>query len=97
MLSGVNQNRAWQPSKLQRRIDDATRQTADREAARSPWPQLLKARQSYVKWQEFQQWFRAIEESERCLPAWLADVVKTRCPGFEQFLSQQRTKERRSP
>jgi hypothetical protein len=97
MLSGVNQNRAWQPSKLQRRVDDATRQMADREAARIPWPQLLKARQSYVKWQEFQQWFRAIEESERCLPAWLADVVKTRCPGFEQFLSQQRTKERRSP
>jgi hypothetical protein len=97
MFSGVNQNRAWQHSKLQKRVDEEARQMADKEAARIPWPQLLKARQSYVKWQEFQQWFRAIEESERYLPEWLADVVTRRCPGFEQFLSQQRTKERRWP
>jgi hypothetical protein len=68
MLSGVNQNRAWQPSTPQRRVDDATRQMADSEATRIPWPQLLKARRSYVKWQEFQQWVRAIEESERRSP-----------------------------
>jgi hypothetical protein len=99
MLSGVNvnQNRAWQPSKPQKRVDEVARQMADKEATRIPWPQLLKARQSYVKWQELQQWFRAIEESERCVPGWLADAVRRRCPGFEQFLSQQKTKERRWP
>lgn len=97
MLSRVNHNRAWQPGKLQRRIDEAPCHMADEEAARIPWPQLLKARQSYVKWQEFLLWARAIEESERCLPEWLACVVKKRCPGFEQFLSQQRIEERRWP
>jgi len=97
MFSKVSQNRAWEPSKLQKRVDEAARQMADEEAARIPWPQLLEARQSYVKWQAFQHWVRAIEETERRLPEWLAHVVKKRCPGFEQFLSQQRTKERRWP
>lgn len=50
---------------------------------------IAEGRQSYVKWQEFLLWARAIEESERCLPEWLACVVKKRCPGFEQFLSQR--------
>jgi hypothetical protein len=97
MFSKVNQNRAWEPSKLQRRVDEAARQIADEEAARIPWPQLLKARRSYVEWQTFLLWARAIEEAERRLPEWLAHVVKKRCPCFEQFLLQQRTKERRWP
>jgi hypothetical protein len=70
---------------------------ADGEAARIPWPQLLMARESYVKWQALLHWVRAIEETERRLPEWLTHVVKKRCPGFEQFLSQQRTRERRWP
>jgi hypothetical protein len=89
--------RRWRPSKLQARVDDAARQAAAREAARIPWPQLLRARQSYVKWRAFQHWVRAIEESEGRLPEWLAHVVKKRCPGFEQFLSRQSTQEHRWP
>jgi hypothetical protein len=66
---------------------------ADKEAARIPWPQLLTTRELYVKWQAFVCRVRAIEESERLLPERLARVVKKRCPGFEEFLLRQRTKE----
>ncbi len=85
----VTQRRSWRPSKLQQRVDRATRQLADREAARIPWPQLLKARELYVKWQTFLLWVRTIEDAEGCVPQWVAEVVSKRCPGFVRFAEQQ--------
>ncbi len=95
-LKSANQSRAWQPSKLQRRVDEAAKQMADREAARIPWPQLLKARESYVKWQAFVYWVRVIEEAEGNSPQWLLQIVNKRCPGLERFEEQRRGNDPRS-
>jgi hypothetical protein len=96
-MAQASTQRKWYPSRLEVCVSEIAKRTADREAARIPWPQLLKTRELYVKWQVFLYWVRAIEESERLLPEWLAHVVKRRCPGFEEFLSRQRTKEPGSP
>lgn len=55
------------------------------EAARIPWPQLLKGRKLYVKWQAFLLWVRAIEDTEDSAPPWLGEAVSRRCPGFARF------------
>jgi hypothetical protein len=93
-LSPANQNRAWQPSKLQKRVDEITRRAADTEAARIPWRQLLQTRELYVKWQAFLLWVRVIEDSEGSVPQWLAELVNRRCPGLVRFAQQQTANER---
>jgi hypothetical protein len=65
--------------------DEAARLTAEREAARIPWPQLQKARENYVAWEAFVLWLRAIEEGEGHFPEWLAKIVEKRCRGFSKF------------
>lgn len=70
---------------------------ADTQAARIPWPQLLKARRLYVKWQSFLLWVRAVEHAEGHFPQWLADSVNKRCVGFAQFLREQKATNRRNP
>jgi hypothetical protein len=87
----------WQPVRLQRQAGKGARQIAERHAARIPWPQLLKARELYVKWQAFMLWVRAIEEAEGHFPEWLAEIVEKRCPGFLQFVAERRLDDRRSP
>ncbi len=89
--------RNWHPSRLQRRVGEVARGIADREAARIPWQQLLRARERYVKWQAFVLWVRAIEDTKDDFPEWLADIVDRRCPGFLQFVAEHRLDDRRSP
>lgn len=95
-LIPANRNLGWRPGKLQKRADAEARQAADTQAARIPWPQLLKARRLYVKWQSFLLWVRAVEDSEGDFPEWLADAVNKRCAGFPRFLRQQSANDRRS-
>ena len=58
----------WRPSALQRRVGEFARLTAEREAARIPWPQLYEAREKYVEWEAFALWARAIEGTEGDFP-----------------------------
>lgn len=95
-MTPSSRNPTWRPGKLQRGVDAVARQTAEAQAARIPWPQLLKARRLYVKWQSFLLWVRAVEESERRFPGWLAHTVNKRCPGFPRFLRRQMETDRRS-
>lgn len=90
----ANQHRAWQPSKVQNRIDKTTRRAADREGARIPWRQFLKARQLYVECQAFLLWVRAIEDSEGHFPERLVEIVPKRFPGFLRFAEQQSVNDR---
>ena len=76
----------WRPSELERRVGQAARLTAEREAARTPWPQLQQARENYVAWEAFALWVRAIEDTEEDFPDWLAETVERRCLGFSDFL-----------
>jgi hypothetical protein len=89
--------RLWRPNELERRVGQTARLTAEREAARITWPQLLEARELYVKWQAFVLWVRAIEEAEGHFPEWLAETVDKRCPGFLRFVAEQRLDDPRSP
>lgn len=96
-MPSLKTTHAWQPGKLQERVDEVARQIANREAARIPWPQLLEAREQYVKWEAFSLWVRAIEEAEGDFPEWLAEIVDKRCPGFLQFVAEQRLADHTSP
>ena len=93
----AKQNHAWQPSKLQKRVDEIARRAADTEAARIPWPQLLRTRELYVKWQAFLLWVRVIEDSEGSVPQWLAETINKRCPGFLRFAEEQPANDPRNP
>jgi len=96
-MSRAKQKRRWRPGRLQTRVGEIARQMAEREAGQIPWPYLLQAREQYVKWQAFALWVRAIEETEGDFPEWLAEIVDKRCPGFLQFVAEQRLNDRRSP
>ena len=93
----VKTTRTCRPSVLQWQVGQAARQMAEREAARIAWPQLLEAREQYVKWEAFAHWVRAIEDTEGYFPEWLAEIVDKRCPGFLQFVAEQRLNDHRSP
>lgn len=77
--------RLWRPSELERQVGQAARLTAEREAARIPWPQLQEAREKYVAWEAFTLWVRAIEDIEGDVPDWLTETVKRRCLGFSEL------------
>ena len=76
----------WRPSTLQRHIGEFARLTAEREAARIPWPQLYEAREKYVEWEAFALWVRAVEDTEGGFPEWLGKAVEKRCLGFLKFV-----------
>jgi hypothetical protein len=96
-MSRAKQKRRWRPGKLQRRVGEVARRTAEREATRILWPQLLETREQYVKWEAFALWVRAIEDAEGEFPEWLAEIVENHCPGFLRFVAEQRLNDRRSP
>ena len=73
-MAQLKTKRTWRPSPLERRVREAARLTAEREAARIPWPRLHEARENYVEWEAFALWVRAIEDAERDFPEWLAKV-----------------------
>ena len=82
--------RAWQPSEVERRVGQAARLTAEREAARVPWPQLQEARENFVAWEAFTFWVRAIESAEGHVAQWPAQAVERRCPGFLDFVAERK-------
>ncbi|HUY13177.1 MAG TPA: hypothetical protein VMX16_06025 [Terriglobia bacterium] len=96
-MNPAKQRRPWRPGKLQQRVGQAGRRLAGNEGARIPWPQLLQAREQYVKWEAFAHWVRAIEDTEGDFPEWLAEIVDKRCPGFLQFVAEQRLDDHTSP
>ena len=96
-IEPAKQRRPWRPGRLQTRVGEFARWLAEKEAARIPWPQLLQARELYVKWQAFALWVRAIEDTEGPFPERLAEVVDRRCPGFLRFVAEQRLDDPRSP
>ena len=71
--------------------------TAEKEAARIPWPRLQEAGEKYVEWEAFVSWVRAIEEAEEDFPRWLAEVVDKRCRGFSKFVEKRQLEHSDSP
>jgi hypothetical protein len=71
--------------------------TAEREAARIPWPQLQDARENYVAWEAFALWVRAIENAAGFFPEWLAETVEKRRPGFSDFVFKHKQEHPDSP
>jgi hypothetical protein len=82
--------RLWYPSELERRVGQAARLIAEREAARIPWSRLQEAREKFMAWEAFAFWVRAIEDAEEECPKWLARAVGKRCPGFLEFVAQHK-------
>src|SRR6516162_7564946 len=89
--------RLWRPSELERRVGQAARLTAEREAARIPWPQLQDARENYVAWEAFALWVRAIENAAGDFPEFLAEAVEKRCPGFSEVVVKHKQEHPDSP
>jgi hypothetical protein len=90
-------NRLWRPTELERKIGQAARLTAEKEAAPIPWRQLQKAREVYVDWEAFALWVRAIEDSEGEFPDWLAQAVERRCHGFSEFAVRRKQEQPENP
>ena len=88
-MAQVKTKRMWRPSRLEVRVSEMARRTAERQAARIPWPRLYEAREEYLKWEAFVLWARSIEEAEGGAPEWLAKVVGKRCPDFSKFVSEK--------
>src|SRR5437667_4719482 len=86
-MAQAKTKRSWRPGALQRRVGEVARLSAEREAARIPWPQLYEAREKYVEWEAFALWVRAIEGTEGEFPGWLAEAVAKRCRGFLKFVT----------
>jgi hypothetical protein len=63
-------------------VQRAAQELADAEARRIPWQLLEEARRHYVDWQEFCFWARSVMDSIDAVPAWLAEQIDNRCPGF---------------
>jgi hypothetical protein len=89
--------RAWRPSDLERRVGQAARLTAEREAARIPWPQLQDAREKYVAWEAFALWLRAMKDAREDSPEWLAQAVTKHCPGLSDFVAKHKQEHPDSP
>lgn len=56
------------------------------QALRVPWQELASACGQLAQWRSFSLWVRAIVDTERRLPAWLAAAIEHRCPAFLQSL-----------
>jgi hypothetical protein len=79
----------WRPSRLEVRVSEMARQTAEKQAARIAWQKLYKAREEYLKWEAFVFWVRSIEEAEGGAPEWLAKAVEKHCRGFSKFQAEK--------
>lgn len=88
----INQKpkRSWKPTQTQIRASEAARAEADREATRISWPQLLRARREYIRWQAYALWVRCIEETEGGFPSWLAETVEKRARGYLRYAADYR-------
>ena len=79
----------WRPSRLEVRVSEIARRTAETQAARIPWSELYGAREEYLKWEAFVFWVRSIEEAEGGAPEWLTKAVEKRCRGFSKFQAEK--------
>lgn len=93
----VMPKRSWKPTGIQIRASEAARTQADREAARVPWPKLLKARRDYIRWQAYVLWVRAIEETEGHFPLWLRERVEKRTRGYLSYAAAYSLQHRHPP
>jgi hypothetical protein len=84
----VKQKRGRTFAKVLRRTSEWARKRADEQSKRIPWPGLVEARDSYVKWYSLVLWLRSIEEVEGKVPASIYNAVKARCPRFPQHVEQ---------
>jgi hypothetical protein len=89
--------RLWRPSELERRVGQAARLTADKEAARIPWLRLQEARENYVAWEAFTLWVRATENAAGHFLDFLAEAVEKRCAGFSDFVAKHKQEHPDSP
>ena len=52
------------------------------QALRAPWSEVAAAVARLIEWRSFGLWVRAIADSERAIPIWLAAALQERCPSF---------------
>jgi hypothetical protein len=69
-------------SKLETKVRDITARWAYRQLISVPWLRFHTAYEKYIRWHGFALWVRAVVESERSTPSWLAAILQKRCPGF---------------
>lgn len=85
-MARVKTKRTWRPGRLEVRVSEMARRTAESQAARIPWPKLYQACEEYLKWEAFVFWVRSIEEAEGGTPEWLVKAVQKRCLDFSKPL-----------
>jgi hypothetical protein len=88
-MSGPITKQIWRPSGLELHVSEIARRTAERRAARIPWPKLYEAREEYLKWEAFVFWVRSVEEAEGGAPEWLAKAVEKHCRSFSKFQAEK--------
>jgi hypothetical protein len=92
-----HKKKEWQPSKLERRVQDTARKRAERQLLRVSAKRFQKAQQDYLEWEAFSLWVRAIIEAQGHPPAWMLEILEKRCPGFLQpEEGHQKTRRRES-
>jgi hypothetical protein len=88
---------SWKPTQAQIRASEAARAQADREAAKVPWPQLVKAQRDYIYWQANTLWVRCVEETEGECPSWLAEAVENCALGYLSYAADFGLSHRSAP
>jgi hypothetical protein len=88
-MERLKTKRIWRPSGLEVQVSEIARRTAEKQAARIPWPKLYETREEYLNWEAFIFWVWSIEEAEGGAPVWLAKAVARHCPGFSKFLAEK--------
>jgi len=87
-LNDSKAKRSWTPSALETRVHKRAERLAEEASRLVPWPELLKVQRQYVRWNAFELWIRAIEETEGSLPHKYAEIVDQRAPGFLRFAAE---------
>jgi hypothetical protein len=72
----------WQPTKLERRVQEFARSRASKQLLRVPYDDFSAAHRQYVRWEAFALWIRAVVETENCLPSFVSNALKEHCPGL---------------
>jgi hypothetical protein len=72
----------WQPSKLERQLQEFSRSEASKQLLRVTWTDFSRAQEKYIRWSAFALWIRAIVNAEQGLPLMVTDALKARCPQF---------------
>ena len=76
---GTNETR---PESNNPRGDIGLHRAMRMQALRAPWSEVAAAVARLIEWRSFGLWVRAIADSERAIPNWLAPALQERCPSF---------------